>query len=383
MRIRLDRYGEGRERCRDRRSAVVAMLALACIGAAAPRAPGAPSGADYCSGWVVYWDPDSGLTDRAAQGALFDEVTPFAYHFTPEGRLEPGDAALFENPGYLELLAPESAARVFVSVVNDVVGQNSFVGKSREMVVAILSSPVRRAEHIAELLAIAATDGVDGLEIDYEQLQLGDGELFSGFIEELAPRVRAGGRQLAVVVTPKTAETASRDGYQWARLGAAADIMRVLTYEEHGTWSGPGPIATPLFVQKVGQYALSQIPFERIVIALGVYGYDWPLGVGDAIPVEALTYQSSTARALDRQLRIQRDAPTQVPWYRYLDGLGIEHEVWFEDLPGLKAKWQRLYRIGIRKVAVWRLGGAPPGLAEIFSANPLLPLAVTSSWEGR
>ena len=70
-----------------------------------------------------------------------------------------------------------------------------------------------------------------------------------------------------------------------------------------------------------------------------------PLRLRLAAPLCAGTYQAQSispqeavARAVRYGVDIQYSEQAQAPWYRYTDGYGITHEVWFEDARSIQAK---------------------------------------------
>src|SRR5207237_1862561 len=63
--------------------------------------------------------------------------------------------------------------------------------------------------------------------------------------------------------------------YDYAALGAAADLITIMAYEYRGPFSGPGSVAPYGWVQRVAAFTASQIPPEKVLLGLAFYGYDW------------------------------------------------------------------------------------------------------------
>ena len=101
---------------------------------------------------------------------------------------------------------------------------------------------------------------------------------FSAFVEELARRLHDDDRLIAVDVYPKLKEPGGWDGpraQDWERLGRAVDQFRVMTYNYSGSWSGPGPLSPPEWMDRVLSFAETQVAPRRIVMGLGFYGREW------------------------------------------------------------------------------------------------------------
>ena len=74
---------------------------------------------------------------------------------------------------------------------------------------------------------------------------------------------------------------------------------------------------------------------------------------GDPRPVHLP--QAALARARRYGAAIQYDETAQAPWFRYTDGDGVVHEVWFEDARSIRAKLALIPEYGLRGVGYWNL----------------------------
>jgi Glycosyl hydrolases family 18 len=138
----------------------------------------------------------------------------------------------------------------------------------------------------SELLALARTLGVDGINVDVELI---DGIAFEGYTAFLAT-LRRGldaarpGSRLTV------ATTASADGADLARAAIAAGVDRVflMGYEYHWSGSQPGASAPVHRLDgvmdlswSIAQYAAAGVPADRILLGLPLYGMSWPVASPD------------------------------------------------------------------------------------------------------
>ncbi|RLC92427.1 MAG: glycoside hydrolase, partial [Chloroflexi bacterium] len=222
-----------------------------------------------------------------------------------------------------------------------------------------------RAAHVNALVNETLAYGYDGIDIDYESLPgLADRDGFSLFVEELAAALHAQGKLLSVTVHPKTSEPGSWGGPQaqdWARIGAAADRFRVMTYAYHWGTGEPGPIAPLWWMEDVMALATSAVPPNRVYVGLHFYGYDW----GEN-SVNSLTWEN--AQALITAYRVTPQWKTasgwgravSEPWFAYTDGEGHSHQAWYADENSIKARLRLVQQYGLGGIAVWRLGGEDP-----------------------
>lgn len=94
-------------------------------------------------------------------------------------------------------------------------------------------------------------------------------------------------------------------------------------------------------VRRVLEYALTEIPKEKIFLGIPNYGYDWALpyerGVTRAV---SLGNVSAVRLAAATGSQILFDEYSQSPYFYYTDLQGTEHVVWFEDVRSIRGKFE-------------------------------------------
>lgn len=109
-------------------------------------------------------------------------------------------------------------------------------------------------------------------------------------------------------------------------------------------------------VRQVVEYALTEIPAEKIWLGVPTYGYDWPLPfVKGKTKAQSISPRLAVARAWKYGAEIQYSETAQAPWYRYADENGMEHEVWFEDARSIQTKLALIPEYALRGVGYWNL----------------------------
>lgn len=118
-------------------------------------------------------------------------------------------------------------------------------------------------------------------------------------------------------------------------------------------------------VRRVVEYAVTEIPPQKIKLGIPNYGYDWPLpyerGVTRARTIGNI---EAVQIAIEHGVDIQFDDVAQSPFFRYTEE-GIEHEVWFEDARSIRAKFGLIQEFGLVGAGYWQL-------MQLFRANWLL-----------
>lgn len=320
--------------------------------------------------WVTYWDLESGIS-RLLEGRSSHEVNVndaflFAAALTPDAgvTLAGDERSIVSAVAELE----SRGTRVWLTIVNDV--HPSAAGatptlKDPAVVHGLLADPGRADRHQKEILALARRLGVSGVDIDYENLAFEDRAAFTWFVAGLSRRARTEGMALSVTAQPKTGDvhSAGAGAIDWSGLCPFLDRLHIMLYNLHSSGTGPGPMATPEWIERVLTFAAEECPASRIVPAIKLSGMDW--GPGGA---KGIQYDRSVALASRLESPISRDA-SGAPYFHY-DGADGRHTVFFEDADSVEAKVQTIERLGFERVILWSVGREDPALLPRLRGSP-------------
>ncbi|SDH04968.1 glycosyl hydrolase family 18 protein [Pseudonocardia oroxyli] len=337
-------------------------LALVLVTPAAIWVPRILAGSSEVVAAVPYWDLDDGLSSLARNRTAIDLVTPWWYGLAPDGTVVsdlPGGAA--EEERALQV-AREGGTRLLPTVASTHGGS-----WAPQVVRDVLHDDARLRAHVEALVALAASRDFAGLQLDYEDLDAGDRGVFTEFVAQLAGALHAQNRQLYVTVHPKT-DDAGYDGrnlaQDYAAIGRSADRIVLMAYDWHWQDSTPGPIAPDDWVEPVIRYAVTQVPPDKLMLGVGLYGYDWP-ATGRGAPV---VWREAMALAAAAGTTPQRDAGGAMH-FAYTAADGVTHEVWFEDAESVEPKFALARQYGLAGVELWRLGGEDPAVWPLLGAG--------------
>ncbi len=131
------------------------------------------------------------------------------------------------------------------------------------------------------------------------------------------------------------------------------------------TYGPPMAVAPINMVRRVAEYALTEIPAEKISLGIPNYGYDWPLPYEQGVTkAETINNLQAIGIAIDHGVPIQFDETAMTPYFRYWQS-GVQHEVWFEDVRSLKAKFDLIKELDLSGAGYWQI-------MNYFRANWLL-----------
>ena len=128
------------------------------------------------------------------------------------------------------------------------------------------------------------------------------------------------------------------------------------SYEWGYTYGPPMAVAPLPNVREVLDYAVTEIPPEKIFLGVPNYGYDWPLPfVQGTTRAQSISNQYAIELAIRYDIAIQYDHTSQSPFFHYTDDSGTVHEVWFEDARSMAAKLELIAEYGLRGAGFWNL----------------------------
>lgn len=278
------------------------------------------------------------------------ELFIFSYGFTEEGYLifPPMDDRWMIQSAVSQNVRP-------ILTLTPLDGSGNF---NNNLISSVVQNESYKWTLIYQLLDILQAKGFAGVDVDFEYIRSSDRDAFTAFVTDLAETIRPYGYTTSVALAPKTSADQKGllyEGKDYAALGAAADSVLLMTYE-WGYKYGPNMAVAPInMVRQVVEYAVTEIPPAKIHLGIPNYGYDWPLpyeqGVTAAVTIGNV---EAVQIAIQNNAVIQFDETAQSPYFRYMQG-GIEHEVWFEDVRSILAKFDLIKEYGLSGADYWQL----------------------------
>lgn len=313
--------------------------------------PGGEAGAArpplYSFGYVYPF-----VREEILEGTLpyLTDIYVFSYGFTAEGSL----IAPAADDEWLIRRAQAAGVRP-VMVLTPLGADGRF---NNNLVTAVVEDRRVQDRLIWDIGRTMSEKGYLGLDIDFEYVQAADRVGFAEFVGRTRSVMNQFGYPVTVALAPKTSagqEGLLYEGMDYALLGEAADRVMLMTYEWGYTYGPPMAVAPLNMVRRVVDYAVTAIPREKISLGIPNYGYDWPLPyVRGTTRAETLGNLEAEARAIDFGVEIQFDETAQSPYFRYWQ-YGVRHEVWFEDVRSLRAKYELIKEYGLTGAGFWQL----------------------------
>lgn len=284
----------------------------------------------------------------------------FSYGFTAEGDLLPPP---LDDTFMIEAAIQYQAAPILTLTPFGPDGQFS-----NYLITQLVNNWEARENLIQQIIATVQEKGFQGVDVDFEFILAEDREAFAEFVTRLREELNALGYTVSVALAPKTSDNQAGllyEGKDYALLGEAANSVLLMTYEWGYTYGPPMAVAPINKVREVVEYAITRIPEYKIDLGIPNYGYDWTLPfVKGESQARTIGNIEAIQIAIENNAEIQFDTVAMTPFFRYTRE-GLEHEVWFEDVRSMEAKFNLVKEFDLRGMGYWQI-------MKLFRANWLL-----------
>jgi len=331
-----------------------------------PRTPDPNRPTIHSNGYVEWYTeniPETLITEVRKRAPLLSSIMPFSYDVKRDGSLVP------INWGELPQIAEEENLSTSIVITN--IEDGAF---SDTLAQAIFASEDVQNTLIQNVLAEAKAKNADHIHVDFEYLRAEDREAYVSFLRRL--KEAATGLTTSAALAPKTsADQEGRwyGGHDYKGIAEAVDYVVIMTYE-WGYSGGPPMAVSPIGpVRDVIEYALTEMPKEKILMGQNLYGYDWTLPFAPGNPnARVVSPKAAINLARERNAAISYDEKAQAPYFHYWQD-GKEHVVWFEDARSIKAKFDLIKELGLRGISYWHMAFVFPQnwrlLYEMFKVS--------------
>jgi len=268
-----------------------------------------------------------------------------------------------------------SAWNGFPSLFSDAIDSTNAAGGIAIVTVVNFSSAgihsiltTNRDAAIATIVDLIDDNPVDGVSIDFENVDSGDRDNLTDFMLELRSELQAAvpGSHLSIC-TPAVDWSGAFD---YVELADICDALFIMCYPFHGSWStvagpccpltgwGSTPESSANMIWCLGDYATyAPGQHDKIVVGLPYYGHEWETAGSSSHSSVTGGYLTLFYTALaDRAAAYGRlwDDESLTPWYAYYSGSW--NQGWYDDEESLELKYDIVREADLQGVGIWALG---------------------------
>jgi len=299
------------------------------------------------SAWLPSWEEEEAFQSFKDNADTINTISPFWYHLNDDGTLAaPEDG---ENQEIIDFARTNNI--IIIPTIS-----NSFNG---DRVSGIINDPEIKKQSIQNIVDLVRKHNYDGIDIDYEGLNSEDKEAFTAFIKDLREELNHYDKKLTIAIQAKSYPALIKygdRGQDWKQLSQYVDEFRIMTYDYGWRGSIPRPVAPYYWVEEVIEYAVDNVPREKIYIGIPFYGYGWSEDY-----FASYTYDTIELILNKYGVDFQYDPETKTNKLYYISEFDerepkVPHEVWFENHVSIKPKLELVEKYDLGGIAIWRLG---------------------------
>ena len=202
---------------------------------------------------------------------------------------------------------------------------------------------------------------LDGINIDFEDLQEKKNEVLVQFQKSLYEKMHAKGLLVSQDVQPFNQD------YNFKELSQYNDYVILMAYDQFSDGTGPGPICHQKWIEGAVDDAIKKIPADKLILAVAGFGYDWKLDENDkVISVTPISYQDALTLAHSYDGKIIFDNDSYNLHFTYDGDDGAPHKVQFTDAATTFNSMRFAEESGLGGVALWRLGNEDTRMWDFY-----------------
>lgn len=211
-----------------------------------------------------------------------------------------------------------------------------------------------RSRIIEQLLAEAASCGMDGINVDFENLKEAGIPHYLQFLRELTSAAHA---QNLVVSVDTPVPQAYTMYYQRGEQARFVDYMIVMAYDEHFAGSEEaGSVSSLPFVQQAVEEMTRVMPADQVICGIPFYTRVWTEKFGQsAITSKVLGMDGAKNYAKENQMTETWDASLGQN-VATVETSDARYTIWMEDEQSMEEKLKVIQSADLAGVAEWKLG---------------------------
>lgn len=232
----------------------------------------------------------------------------------------------------------------------------------------ILNNYQQREEMIEKIVDLAVKYGVDGINVDFEYMNMSDKDVFSRFIIELAPRLREYGIVTSVDLTAPDGSENWSLCYDRDLLANEADYIVFMAYDQNGISSTtPGTTAGADWVEAnirkfIGQEDVAK---EKIILGMPLYTRLWKTDANGK-STSSVINMNQIENKIPSKTEVERkwDEDKKQYYVEYNKGQN-KYQMWIEDEASIREKLNLINKYELAGGAFWEKDRETEGIWNI------------------
>jgi len=216
-----------------------------------------------------------------------------------------------------------------------------------------------------------------GVQLDFEGMAIADRDVFTQFYVSLAKALHSQGFEISAALIPMLSDQPPANDYlkgryegwsgvyDYKQIGEHSDFVTLMTYDQHGSITTPGPMSGERWNESIIRYALKYIPANKISLGVPLHSGYWYTGKGDTNVFHAVgvtvNYSDAMRLIADNNAQLVWQPEDKIHYAMYLRDFLYEY-LFIEDEASYQAKLALVKKYGLRGISNWCLGEEDPSI---------------------
>ena len=207
---------------------------------------------------------------------------------------------------------------------------------------------------INKVLEYSSQYKLDGINIDFEDINLKDKDALTQFVRELSPLLREKGLVVSMDITPVSTNENWSLCYDRKVLGETVDYIMLMAYDQH--WAGSpkaGSVAQLSWVEDSIERTLDFIPKEKLLLGLPYYTRVW-ITENDKLRSVAVSMGYAKSLIKENNAQVKWDEKSGQFYAEYNKKNGSNNKIWLESEESIDLKSSLVHKYELAGAAGWR-----------------------------
>jgi spore germination protein YaaH len=309
--------------------------------------------------WEMAYTPIAGIS-KVKKVMGVDVVSPTWFHV----RDELGTVNNTADMKYIDW-AHKNGYKVWALLNNDI---------EPDITSKVLNNTDVRDNIIRQVLAFSALYKLDGINIDFENINVEDKDSFTQFVRELTPFLKEQGLVVSIDVSVPDGSGNYSLCYDRIALASAADYVMLMAYDQHWSTSPEaGSVAEFDWVEYNLKKTLTMVPKEKLLLGIPFYTRLWKEetdinGIVKVSSPETLSMSEAVKTIKDNSAKVKWD-DTSGQYYTEYKKDNATYKIWLEDADSINLKSSLVQKYMLAGAAAWKRTDETPDIWGVLNKN--------------
>lgn len=217
---------------------------------------------------------------------------------------------------------------------------------------------------IADICQKVDKYGLDGVNIDFENVAAADGEYYVNFVKKITEALKA--KNIVVSVDMYVPKPWTKH-YNMEEIGKTVDYVMIMAYDEHWSTSPEsGSVASINWVDEAMAEATKYVDSAKLIMGLPFYTRRWAEEPNGNVTSVSMKMQEAYDMLVQMGAQIVWDESCG-QYYGEWEIDGVVRKIWLEDEKSIEEKMKIVNKYNLAGIAAWKRGHEKPEVWNVIN----------------